>query len=546
MMPIFFNIESHLWIFALFIFNGLLATSLLRIYSGSFEVLTRSFESQVLSSFFISLTINSSILLVLSYMSLPFSKAYMPLVLICIALSLGLALSLRKGASVKTLFDVDFGFLRLGLYALTFILLFYNGAYIEQISDAWWHISLANKIGLESTFSPSVGHLTGLPTRYYPPLWHGNLALSSLLSGIDISIFWNSLTAWVAVFKVMAIYLIAQSFTKQRSIGLIAAALFVLLPGVGTSYLRVSAWPSHIAYTAWFALFYLTSNLLDSLPKDDADLFTSIKSVIKESKAALLGFPVLAVLIFYTHQAEVLWFAVACFAYCAAGSLSRNISSLNEFIVDRDNILIRLVYRFLLLALLAYASYFAFTQDYPSWGFSDHVLSNSVPILVLFILAVLEFSNMHLLLNRIQVIAILVIVLAAVNYQQFVSLFFSDLSLPKGQIYTASTVGIGYFGGELRLPSWNLQLRSGLLYSGVLGVLASVFLVAIRPTRASFLVAGTSCLAFVFFVSPYFYHWLQSILNNYHSPWRISIIIFHPIIWAMVLSSLWVNVRASK
>lgn len=543
-MPIFFNLESHFWVFTLFLLNGLFATWLFRDYSSGFAKITESFEAQALSAFFCSLAINSLVLSGLYVLGLSFSSAHIPLIIISLAMLVWVLCLLRRGSHLRLL-SVEFDFSRAALYAVVFILLFYNGAFIEQVSDAWWHMSLANKIGLTSTFHPEPGHLIGLPTRYYPPLWHANLAMAHQVSGIAYPTLWNSLTAWVAVFKVMAVYLFAFGFTKQRSIAFLSALLFVLLPGVGTSYMRVSAWPSHIAYTAWFCLFYLTSNILDQLSDRPIGLARLIRNTVKKSTSILVCFIVLGLIIFFTHQAEVLWFAVACFAYCIAASLSRNLSTKTAYLADRDHALIKLVYRLILLCSIVYFAYSAISFTYPSWGFSDQVISKSLPVVMLLILAAIEFLIVGVAFKRILGLSLVILILVSLNFTHFLSLFVPELSLPKGSLHKASTVALGYFGGELRLPTLQLQLRGGLLYSGVFGVFMSVLLVMIKPNRASLLLSGTSVVALVFCMSPYLYDWLQSILS-YHSPWRVSIIIFHPVTWAIVLVSLFKATRINN
>jgi hypothetical protein len=134
-------------------------------------------------------------------------------------------------------------------------------------------------------------------------------------------------------------------------------------------------------------------------------------------------------------------------------------------------------------------------------------------------------------------LVLLILVLGSVNYTHLYSLFVPELALQAGQYYESSAVGIGFFGGELKVPSWHLQLRRGLLYSGVLSIIVAVTLLIVKPNRLSILTAGTGCVAILFCTSPYLYHWLQGVLN-YHSPWRISLMIFHPIVWAYVLVML--------
>jgi len=510
-MPIFFNALSHVWIVYLLLINGLLLTWYLRSFSDSFRELTSPLESQVLSALVLSIGLNGFILLILEFCTLKFSLAIWPLMTVSFVITGVLFITKEKVRSTLALsFEIDFR--RVILYMFVFVTLFYNGGLIEQIADSWWHMSLANKISIENTFSPSIGHLTGLSTRYYPPLWHANLALMTQLSDIPIAVFWNSFTAWGAVIKVMAFYLVALGLTKNKCISVIAALLFVLLPGVGVSYLRVSAWPSHIAYIAWYAMFYVTFHVLDKLPERSPGIKQGAIYFIINIRVTMAVLVVLSIIIYFTHKAEILWFTVAWFCYLISASISRLFGP-REYIVDRDHIALRGAYLVGILSLLATAGWFAIKHKYPVIGFSDRVITNTLPIFILLVLFFIEVKVLPRALNICLVLGLFALLLISVNYIHLYSLFFPEHALPKGKFFESSSVAIGYFGGELKVPNWQLQLRSGLLYSAIISVVVG-----------------------------YLYHWLQSILA-YHSPWRISLIIFHPILWALVIIILFDVVR---
>ncbi|MBL4671678.1 MAG: hypothetical protein JKX81_05420 [Arenicella sp.] len=535
-MPIYFNAVSHLWIGCLFIANGLMLTWLLRSKFESFRSFTQPLEAQVLSGFFISLGLNGLILLLLNSLSLDFSLAKWPLGLIGFGqAALVYAFIVKLNAYHAFRFEINIA--RFVLYLFVFVVLFYNGGLIDKVSDSWWHMSLANKIALEGTYSPAVGHLIGLPTRYYPPLWHGNLALANQLSGISIAVFWNSLTAWVAVFKVMAFYLFAYGISKNKTTGVLAAMLFVVLPGVGVSYLRVSAWPSHIAYTAWYAMFYVFALFLDGLPPEKATLRQAVSQLISTSGSKLITLLFLSVIIFFTHKAEIVWFVVAWFSYLIAASLSRSLSTGSQYIIARDHFLLLYCYRAILILIAIFGVWFAVNHRYLKTGLSDQLLANLLPVVLSVILLLLDIRFKSKMVLVCIWLVLLALIFGSVNYTHLYSLFVPEFALQAGQFYESSAVAIGYFGDELKIPSWHLQLRSGLLYSGVLSVIVAVVLLIVKPNRLSILTAGTGCVAMLFCASPYLYHWLQGVLN-YHSTWRISLMVFHPIVWAFALVTL--------
>ena len=202
MMPIFFHVESHLVIAYLFFFNGLLVNWLLRSCSIGYAELTKPLEAQVLAAFFVSVLINGAMLYGLDLLSFSFTNMRFILPFLSIGLIL---LSIWRLSSLawRQPLRFEFGLTRLGIYAFVFIILFYNGGLIELLADSWWHMSLASKIASHSTLAIDFGHLNGFSQRYYPPLWHGNLALAHIVSGESIAVLWNSFTAWGGVLKVM-------------------------------------------------------------------------------------------------------------------------------------------------------------------------------------------------------------------------------------------------------------------------------------------------------------------------------------------------------
>lgn len=548
-MPIFFNLESHLWIAYLLFFNGLLICLWLRSVSLTFADLTRFFESLVVFSFVASIALNCIVLLVLDLLNIKFIEAVWPIVSVTVIIGfLHCRLFYTNKPFLRRALTIEWGFLRLVLYSLVFIILFYNGGMIDQLSDAWWHMSLTNKIAIESAFTPEYGHLTGAPARYYPPLWHSNLALAHLLSGDSIPVLWNSFTAWGGVLKVMAFYCLSVGLTQNKKMSFVAAFLFVLLPGIGNSYLRVSAWPSHIAYIAWFLMFFVFFSVIQGLKSSvlsrcEPLRLQDLACSIKEHGLSLFVLLGLTTVVYFTHQVEVLWFGVACFAYLAASSISRALSVSECFVVDRDHASLRFVYRLALTVLVALASYYVF-QNYERSSF-DQVLAAALPMFIVVILLLVEFESVSRTAKLVLLSCMTISILVSLNGVHFLSLFFPDMAVPRGAFHESPSSVAGYFGGALELPGWHLQLRSGLLYSGVLAVPLSLVLAVLRPSLMSLFLGGTALLAITFCLSPYLYHWLKDLMA-YHSPWRITLMIFHPLIFAVCLVDLINYVKRRK
>ena len=538
MMPIFFHIESHLWIAYLFFFNGVLAHALLRSYSVSYSSLTTPFEAQVLAAFFISISLNGALLLGLDLLDKPFSLMANILLLISIVLAILIYIRARSGF-FNAMTRLDIGVWRIVLYGAVFVVLFYNGGLIEQSSDAWWHMSLANKLGMESSFGFDAAHLNGIHERYYPPLWHGNLALATSISDISLPVLWNSFTAWGAVIKIMGFYLFAFSLTRSVAVATLSSILFVLLPGQGVSYLRVSAWPSHIAYTAFFALFYVSFKFADSLAEirnDRRELQSQIVMVL-----VLLA---LTAIVYFSHQIELVWFVAGLLFYVVGLSVLDILAPGRASQIEPVNPMVNLGKGLVLMFVIAVGLW----QIIDAWEAIqksyDLMILNIYPVAFLSFILFTMLRRIYRDVEYRNITEILVLVVfglllvSLIDLRQLVSLFNTEVAYPISVYSEYPVAAKGLFGHDLSLPGWHLQLRPGLLFSGFLSIPISFGLACWKTNRATVFLASASILSFLILLSPYLYEWLRQILN-YNSAYRISILIFHPIVYALLLQLCW-------
>ena len=531
MMPIFFHANAHLWILLALFASGFTLHLLCHSISKQYRSLVAPLEAQVLISFAFSLAINGFTLLALDLTGLAFSNAIYVLPALTISL---LTIALLRG--VFSDWNMDVNFPGLLLYAAMFVVLFYNGGMIDQISDAWWHMSLANKIGWANSFTLDYGHLTGTPTRYYPQLWHANLALLRELSGQSLPSLWNAFTAWGGVLKLMAYYLLGCALFKNKMIGFFGALLFALLPGIGNSYMRVSAWPSHLSYIVWFFAIYFVFSFLDKSKR-----VLTLKGYAKfcvEQWVAIALVALLITLAFFLHQLEVLIFIIAVFLYLAGLSLYRVFAKEEtELLLDAKQPALIYLYRTGLIVLILMASYLLVTSSKVGQNV-DYLIVLVLPIILfvtLLIVDVLPDSKIHL--ARWLSLAVFVLLLATIDFKHLGSLFVYEWSLPKGLSGERPVLATGYFGGILGVAGWDLQLRNGLLWSGLVGGLLSVFMCFRKPSNAW--IFTSICIGVVWLVcsSPYIYQWLSDALS-YHSVWRIAILSFHPLVLAAFLFRL--------
>ena len=548
-MPIFFHIQSHAWIALALYLNGYLLLLLFRHFVKPFRESIRSFEAQILGAFFVSISLNFLLALMADLLSLPFDViGYVYAGLISITSVVVVFLVARLG--VKAVLSVELELKRFLLYLVCFAIMFYNGGLIDQISDAWWHLSLSKKISFYSSLSLEHGHLTGSPTRYYPPLWHTNLALLHAVSEESLVRLWNSFSAWGAVNKLMAVYLFANALTRDKNIAFLAAVLFFLLPGIGSSYMRVSAWPSHVSYTAWFVLFSLSFSLYYKLQSCSVGVdsshgkFRRFKSFLWDSKVYVVLCLWLSLIIYFTHKAEILWFFVAWFAFLAGASLHELLFSISRSSEHTPVRPIELVYfyRVVLIALISLSVWLLFNINQEVN--TDQLLAMLFTVVVFLCLITVEATKVvYRRLSLASLAVFVLIVFVSLNYQHIYSLFDRSYSLPLSSTHERPLMVIGWFGGKLALPSWDLQLREGLLYSGLVSFLISTYLYIKQPSFASIFCFSTGFIVLVICCSPYLYYWLSYVLD-YHSPWRIALISFHPVVIAIFIGQL-TNIRLS-
>jgi hypothetical protein len=536
MMPIFFHVESHLWIAYLFFFNGLLLNWVFRHASKNYYELTRPLEAQILAAFFISISINGLVLLGLDISGLEFSATKKILPALTGGLLVYAVLIMRR----KQDYSVEYNLYRIGFYLLVFVILFYNGGFIERMADSWWHMSYANKIAYHNSYTLEVGHLDGISKRFYPPLWHGNLALITTLSDIHLPVIWNSFTAWGAALKVMAYYLFASALTGDKKVGLLSAVLFIVLPGVHDSYLRVSAWPSHIGYMEFFAVLYVVFRLIDVAPERHNSLTESLWKLFLENLAYFCILLWLVVLIAFTHLIELVWLFIGLMAYCLALWVVRIWKSPFSRTDIRNTWLMDFVGVVGLAVVLILSMKLIYFRAIVGNSGIDVMIGLGVPILFGFALMVTAWSTSKqkfISFSRGITLVMFVLLVLAVDYTQLISLINPEFDTRVQTANEQFFMTTGWFGGELELPSWSFQLRTGLLYSGVLSGPVAIYLAFFHTNRATVLLAACSFTGLFLCISPYFYHWLVLMLD-YGSTWRVTLLIFHPIIFAFAVRLL--------
>ncbi len=515
-MPIFFHIEAHLWILYTLLGNGLLLNFLLRRVSKSYREITSPLEAQVLSAFVFSLLINYAVLLLFDYLDFAFGNIIYVLVMLTTALSMVVFNYCREQMDIVK----SVSWINLVLYLIIFILLFINGGLIDQVSDAWWHMSKANRIAWESSVVDHGRHLSGEIERFYPALWHSNLAMIRELSGQGLPAIWNAFTAWGAVFKAMGFYLLGLGLFRNRGVAFAGAVLFVLLPGIGASYLRVSAWPSHLSYAILFFALYVFCNV-DQVTKDRS-LVNGIKQLLEQPGPVLLLITLL-IAISMLHLFELVLFFCSVFAFFVARSISGFFVTNMDF-GGRTLNLNRLVYRAVLAVFFTAAIIRLYLIEYKEFADSPSMIM--LPLLILLLLTVELMSKQTIFLRIALGLILALLLLASLDFQHVYALFDASYSLPRTGSFERPLSSDGWFNEKMLLPSWDFQLRQGLLWSGLFGLFISAFLFWFSRSEGALFVFSNSMLVWLVCTSPYIYSWITEALD-YHSTWRISLLSFH-------------------
>ena len=541
-MPIFFNLDAHIWIaYALFV-NGILALLIGASYAPRLKSSLDSPELLIVLSFFVSVILNALMFGALSNLDPSLESVSIAYALLTLILIIWAVVCLRgwPRPRIGYLDILSLGTARLILYSCVFLILFVNGALIEQISDGWWHLSMANALVWQPNIEDLSTHLTGQSARDYPSLWHVNLATIRLLSQQDIVILFNAITPWAGVVKVMAFYLFAWTLTKDRLVATLSAVLFVCLPGLGASYMRVSAWPSHIAYTAFLMSFYF---LFRALEVGSSTVVKSTKplayfvSLIRLARIELLWLVLLLMTIWFTHKVELVWFVIAIGSYFTVLLISTRAT---EIEASWTPALHWLVQAFVVIVLI-FSCYLLWSKLPLNALSTDERLMLIVPIVYFAILC--GWTSVGLRYNvsaKLKFTLILLIVtslLLSIDWRHFGSAFWHEWAYPIRSGREWPLIAKGLFGGQLLVPGWHLQLRDGLVPLGLAAVPLAWGLHYFNASRATLFLGVTSSIALLVCVSPYWHTWLREAMN-YHSVWRVTLLVFHPVLFALLLITL--------
>ncbi|MDB4825976.1 hypothetical protein OAI08_03745 [Gammaproteobacteria bacterium] len=430
------------------------------------------------------------------------------------------------------------------LTTLVFMGMVFQGGLLDFLADGWWHLAYVSQIisdnSLFITKHPTVGGET--VSVIYPPLWHLQLALISEASSISPAILWHFVAPINVVFLLLAFYQLTVELTRSKKIALLAVVLHIFLIGGLISYFRVSSWPGNVSYIALYFGLALVFRL-STMPRNVHDRVESNRSCLREKSYCYFLLATSIFLMVGLHGVEAALFLLALFSVWICTGLFYSPAQM-PLHIDADLKHIRLFIGLMslagfILALTIFKSRYLFLINSPPAY--EPYLSLIIPVGILIYVAsyqwIMRFfvgSEKKQIIKVAYFIMLGLMLTGILDWQHAVELFF-PISDPIGRHVPRDFQG--KWGNWLFLPFWEHQLRGGMLFSGVLGMLVGFILVFVEKNRATLFIFSTTSLVFLVLLSPYFFT-LTAFVIPLASVYRVSLLLFTPLVLAVGLSML--------
>ncbi len=451
----------------------------------------------------------------------------------------------KRHKIIKNFKSLDFvGCKHIVILCLFFVVVMaYNGGLLVIFSDAWWHMSYANKISITNQIFLDRHHLSGIEIvnidSYlgYLPGWHLVLAILLKSSGLDLVIIWHYLAGFLIPLSLISYFLFAKSLTNNKNIALLSVILFCLLFGGLNSYFRISPWPGNVSYLIWYFLYYLAFSMLTDYQNSEhvnkPHFFSFIKHAYQQNTFLLFLALVSCYLILTIHASEVFWFAISfVFYYLMSCCLNPDSKS-----VTYDNKILALP----VLLLIAISLILFFNDKFKTINWDLFTAGIMVPALLCLCLIVNHFKRSAKISLASSLVILAMFASFNLDTNQIVTLFnpVTELLSEYGYFHPYKVKGV--FGNDLLLPQWEHQLREGILFAGLVSVIASFYLALTYPNRATVFLLGCCFFSFLTLVSPYLFTFLNQ-FTPYTSTYRVHLLIFHPLVIAYLFYQLYLQI----
>ena len=549
MPEVFFQGLTSYFYFGFFLLlPGYCLRLILSSWLGAGVLSGRGWANSLVESFILSILITSGIGILFSFVGLGLNTVKFWLfglmaagVLMYALMRRGKRTQSQRHISVRVgVIDVVFAVLT----TLVFMGMVFQGGLLDFLADGWWHLAYVSQIisdnSLFITKHPTVGGETA--SVIYPPLWHMQLALISEASSISPAILWHFVAPINVVFLLLAFYQLTVELTRSKKIALLAVVLHIFLIGGLISYFRVSSWPGNVSYIALYFGLALVFRL-STMPRNVNDRVESKRSCLREKSYCYFLLATSIFLMTGLHGVEAALFLLALFSVWICTGLFYSPAQM-PLHIDADLKHIRLFIGLMslagfILALTIFKSRYLFLINSPPAY--EPYLSLIIPVgILIYVVSYQWIMRFFVGSEKKQIIKVAYFIMLGLmltgilDWQHAVELFF-PISDPIGRHVPRDFQG--KWGNWLFLPFWEHQLRGGMLFSGVLGMLVGFMLVFVKKNRATLFIFSTTSLVFLVLLSPYFFT-LTAFVIPLASVYRVSLLLFTPLVLAVGLSML--------
>ncbi len=426
-----------------------------------------------------------------------------------------------------------------------FVLLLSNGGVVDVLTDAWWHMTVINKMHAGQTALLSVHPLVGPSASaegfFYPLFWHVNLTLLATLTDVPLPVIWHVGAAFVGAVTFAAYYLFASALTGRETMALLSVVLYALLLGGLNAYHRVLGWPSNVSFVFLYFAAFLFFRLLDlsraqAEPGGQGIVAALARTAWRDGRRYTLGLGLCAAVMAGLHPAAAFWFLCAlAFYWVFACATPRTVAGGGGEILAADRRALTSIVAFLVALALGFALLRGGHENLLT-GLSAKPLIHALPLLlVVFAVATGRFRELAAR-GRWRVApwvgySLVLAALAAllVDVDQLRTLFFpSDRQSVYYNLHVPRAA-TGWLGESLIRPGWDHQVRGGFLLTGLLAVPLAVWCWLREPGRGSGFLAGNAVLPLLVILSPYLVTGFASLIPA-TSVYRVHLLLFHPII----------------
>ncbi len=370
-----------------------------------------------------------------------------------------------------------------------------------------------------------------------------NLAVLASVTGQPLPLLWHVWGAYGVVFTLLSYFVLVKALTRNACVALVSAALLCFLLGGINSYFRVAPWPGNMSYIVWYFLMAMAFMTVDrharvlALANIDAahwfGKFGFLRSLVSLDRGLLFLAALSVVLIYGLHPGALFW-CLTGFVFFGVGLALRGVED-QSLRMDRTVFVPPAV--LVLCGFLLWKLAGLFVDDEGTrfdWGGAVPLVPALLILLGVGVVSILRRVRARRGAYRAAWFVLLASLLYLVDWAHVGGLLQTQWEnvgaythhLPR-KVDIAS-------GQALYLPSWGHQLRSGLLFSGLLALPLSLWLLIETGSRTSVFLAANVMLSMFTLTSPQMFTLFAEMIPP-ASVYRIQLLVFHPIVIGLAI-----------